>query len=167
MASERKIAHPFRAELNQKERYIPDVWSREYVASRMLMAAQTLKNMSTGRIAPAGFSSAFPEFEKEWDGLLKKFDQLPEDPPENLSELPTNEDITLMEEALTWPIEYLRGSVNIATSVTLWVASDVYGVPKKFYADKKKITEYYFRKNAMHGFDKISEGLTLDGVRIR
>ena len=163
----RKIAHPFRQELNEKERYIPDVWSREYVASRMLMAAETLKSLNTGRIGPAVLSSCFPEFEKSYteDDV---FEDAPvkEEPVED-KKIITSEDITLMDEALTWPMQYLYFSEQLATSVTFWTASDVFGIPKKFYAKKKNITEYYFKKHAMAGFDAISDGLTKDRVKIR
>lgn len=163
----RKIAHPFRQELNTQERYVPDVWSREYVASRMLMAAETLKNLNTGRIAPAGFSSCFPEFEKGY-AADDVFDDAPiEEEPVEDKKIITSEDISLMEEALNWPMQYLYFSEQLATSVSFWTASDVFGIPKKSYAKKKNITEYYFKKYAMAGFDAISDGLTKDRVKIR
>lgn len=163
----RKIAHPFRQELNAEERYIPDAWSSEYVASRMVMAAQTLKNMRVTGLAPAGFSSCFPEFENK---------QISDDEPDlepleeeyrNDEKTITGEDISLMEEALTWPIEYLNHCERLSTAVTQWVASDVFGVSKSFYARKKNITEYYFRKDAMQGFKVIAEKLENNGVKLR
>jgi len=169
-----KILHPFRKEINDQEKYIPANWSSEYVASRMILAAHTLKDLNVGKIYPSGYSSCFPEYKQDWNELLKEaitpeeqehFNEMAKS--RNSSKIVSGHDIMLMEESLYWPIKYLYKREILASSVNLWVASDTLGVPKKVYAKKKKMTEYYFKKYAMRGFEIISSGLEFDKVTVR
>lgn len=88
---------------------LPLVWTPEHVQERLIEAFETLRG-AVGRVSPATYKS-------NWPAMLREFSDLVDgDAMKNERDKfyagrgrPSAHQIALMEEALSWPLEHLRG----------------------------------------------------------
>lgn len=110
-----------RVDANLAEGDLPTAWTPEHVRKRLIAAFDVLRR-SVGRVGPHEFTSPWPEVYADFKDLL--------DPQayrnhqirfwSGSTTRPSAHDIALMEEALRWPLEFLRDYPKEADALTLF-----------------------------------------------
>jgi hypothetical protein len=121
----------------------PAVWTGDHVMHRMTLAFETLMRIPV-RILPSGYGSGWPEYVVEFSDIVHRRSAIggesqdevemrflreqSEDQDRRL--LPPKErDVSLMEEAIWWPVKYLGGDRANNVKITRWAARAARGYP--------------------------------------
>lgn len=140
----------------------PTRWTAALVGERLIEAARTVARMPM-RTRPAGHSTIWPSYQdmtpKERIALLNELTQIGQlqqfyATQNRVSIPPSGEQIDRADEALAWPMRYLRDDPGTAAIVTAW-AGDV-------YQQSEEIPE-----PVLPGLSQIAQGLDRDRVRVR
>jgi hypothetical protein len=123
------------------EIYIPANWTGEYVATRMILAFETLRRIP-GRSGPQQFGNGWPEYmftdedlrgraddhrKFVWDRMVIQADRFA--PPKRIDL--TEKDYTefdLMDEALSWPLRYLQAHPLHADAINIWAMAKAFNL---------------------------------------
>jgi hypothetical protein len=130
----------------------PESWTAEYVGIRMIEAFTTLRAMPM-RIWPAKVRTCMPESRMEMDDLVarKSLHSILEPPR---VEVASSEQMIRMEEAIAWPMQFLRGLEDefLSRAVVcgaLWRATGT-SISKKCRRHGVSRTTFYDRMHAGH-----------------
>jgi hypothetical protein len=109
---------PFMVEFDPAEP--PSTWTAEHVAARMVAAFETLLAL--------GVSVGPRQHANGWPAMLQEFsDLVDEEAMANARQAfakarrrPSADDISMMDEALAWPIRYARDAPMLCDAILLW-----------------------------------------------
>lgn len=137
-------------------------WTPDLVGERLIEAARTIARTPM-RTRPAGHSTIWPSYQDmtpaERNAMLNELTQIGQlqqfyATQNRVSIPPSGEQIERADEAISWPMRYLRGDPGMAAIVTAW-AGDL-------YQQSEEIPE-----PVLPGLLLIAQGLERDRVRVR
>jgi hypothetical protein len=108
--------------------FTPAEWNGPHVQKCLADAWKTLGHLPAGNIWPKGFANCWPRYRIEWFDLLALVGAGVQEVEafyrqmNRTRTLPTSKEISRMEKALVWPLEYLAGPrqcliVNVCAKV--------------------------------------------------
>ncbi|PPQ15418.1 hypothetical protein CV770_31800 [Bradyrhizobium sp. AC87j1] len=99
----------------------PSVWDGPHVGKRLSEAMRRLRMLPMRAIA--GYSSAWPAYVYEWEGLLAQQEQTELEKTQRMQKwarlLPSYSDVTRMEIAIYWPAHFLAQAEHLIRAVNL------------------------------------------------
>jgi hypothetical protein len=109
-------------EFDAAKRPVPEAWTTEYVAFRLIEGFETLAKLPSGKTLPKAFGNG-------WPAIVRSYaDAVGAEPERDKTEFvfekararASADEITRMDEALRWPMTYLRGRPGPATALSVW-----------------------------------------------
>lgn len=154
--------------------YVPEVWDGPHCGKRLIEAFSTLAKLPLSW-GPVAFGTAWPSYLHEWvDVLYQQGADL--DAKERAREArnrvrlrPSAQEITRMEEAISWPGRYLaqldQGQVLTRTvqQVARWRSVER---ETEWIAHKLRVSPTTLRRRNRAGLDAISLGLRRDRLPV-
>jgi len=110
--------------------YIPQNWTPEYVGYRLIEAFKTLRNSSVrgGISSKTGFWPQYFHTAQDLKGWAEEYRAQVEADLAAASRRPSRQDLSLMDDALSWPLRFLSSDPEMADAVTLWAWTTAYDI---------------------------------------
>jgi hypothetical protein len=155
---------------HEAPQYIPDVWYGFHVGLRLVEALRTLQQMPMNG-HPQAFGNSWPAYAIEFsersgyeDDEAWKKDQAAE--RNRIRPRPSSIEISRMELAIGWPIQYLRDLPQLLSAVQSAAFVRVRHQPLERAAKYLKLPGRVVRRWNREGLDLIAAGLRRDAVPI-
>lgn len=144
------------------------IWTPDIVAGRMVEAFGTLRRLPD-KSRPRQFGVAWPAYiydraDIQGQGAQARLEFFKG--RNRVMVQATPDDIRRMTEALSWPMDYLRDTPEVARAVcqaAQWVLA---GIPLDRGTAAAKVSRRTFGRRRLHGETVIAAGLTRDGIKI-
>jgi len=153
------------------ERYRPNCWSGPYCGWRLVEAFRTLMQMPAVP-GPMTYGSTWPPYRHEWEDLLAQYEAAIEDLEEQaraqnrVREQPSAEAIGWMEEALSWPMRYLRNRPFVSRTVGRVAVLRARGLEFDQVAKRMRRSIERLRIVNRAGLDVVARGLNRDRAAV-
>lgn len=147
-------------------------WTREIVEERLVEAIR-IAQRSTGRVGPRGFGSGMPAYMHTAGELFAQ--QVMQDEEDALKDVldrnrgrmpPSTAQVSLAEQALRWPIEYVADEGE-RKAIGLWLLAKAVRRPWKALAKRRGINERTAGRRRDRAIGRIVIGLTKAGIEAR
>jgi hypothetical protein len=151
--------------------YIPPHWDGVHVGKRLIEGLRTLSQLTIGGRC-SGFISAWPSYQYEWtDGLAQaSADQVQQQQDAHARNwtriVPSAEEIAHMEQAIAWPMRYLRDVPQLLRVVQAVAHGRARYREMPSISRKLKLPQRLARRWNREGLDQIALGLLRDGVGV-
>lgn len=151
--------------------YVPAEWNGPHVALRLADAWRILAKVPMPRFAPRSFGRMWPEFRIEWTDLLSMIGagelEAMQREMNRVRVLPTANEISRMEQAIGWPMQYLDQPrecliVNVVARMTATDGNLHREIRRRRYGGE---AEEWTRAN-WRLCDRIADGLIKDRVMV-
>lgn len=114
--------------LGEDDDAVPASWTPEHVGKRLIEAYEVLSR-SGGRILPARYGNGWPAMVHEFADMVDAQARLlaEKEKAQARAARPTSDELSRMEEALRWPMDYLDGRSLAADALMLWTYAKATG----------------------------------------
>lgn len=156
-------------ELDATRRVLPEVWSTEFVAFRLIEAFQTLRKIPSGKLLPKAFGNGWPAIVRSYADAVgaEPMREAKEFVFESAKARASADEITRMDEALRWPLTYLRGKPNQATALSVWAFCKAYELSISRELKRRSMPRATFDRRRDAALLVIKRGLVGDEIAIR
>lgn len=151
--------------------FIPDEWNGPHVALRLSDAWRTLGKIPMPRFAPRAFGRNWPQYRIEWTDLLSmigagEIEALQRE-QNRVRVLPSAKEISRMEQAIMWPLQYLKEArevliVNVCARMSAVDGNLHREIRRRRYGGEAE----EWRKQNWKLCDRIADGLVKDRVLV-
>lgn len=143
----------------------PVDWTPDLVRERLEEAIKLVQR-SAGRVGPAGYGSTMPDYMPEWGDLLIQVDAGNIHDDGNRIRLgATAAQVSAMERALRWPIEYLLPYDQPRKLLLSWMNCRAQRRPWSVHLKRQGIALATAKRQRSRALGLIAIGLTMDGVK--
>jgi hypothetical protein len=120
--------------------HVPLNWTGEYVSYRLVEAFKVLRSAEVrgGHTGKVGF---WPQYHHEFEDLRGWADEYRAEVEAKMARLaqrPNRFDLSLMDEALAWPLRFLLDKPMLADAITLWAWTTAYEIDLAAVLKKRK-----------------------------
>jgi hypothetical protein len=151
--------------------YVPSEWNGPHVGVRLVDAWRTLAKIPMPRFWPRGFGRNWPAYRIEWTDLLSmvgagEFEAMQRE-INRVRVLPSATEISCMEKAIGWPLDYLDDErqiliVNVCARTTATDGSLQREIRKRRYGGEAE----QWKRLYWTLCNKIADGLIRDRVLV-
>lgn len=151
--------------------FVPDEWNGPHVGARLTDAWHTLARIPSPRFYPRGFGRAWPQYRIEWTDLLSMIGageyEAVQREINRVRVLPSAKEISQMECALGWPLEYLDHArdvliVNVCARISAIEGDLQQEINRRRYGGGAE----QWRRSNWKACDRIADGLIKDRVLV-
>lgn len=96
--------------------FVPPEWTGPHVGVRLADAWRVLSKMPIERITPRAYGRCWPQYRHEWEDLLAMVGAELEAMQREVNRvriLPTAKEISRMEQAMAWPVVFLKAARQV------------------------------------------------------
>jgi hypothetical protein len=149
---------------------LPAAWNGSHVATRIADAFNTLSRLPTASARAAlGF---WPSYAYTWEDMLAQLEQAADEQAREhrianrVRITPDLVEVSQMERALCWPMDYLANEPRLARAVNAMAFTHAIGCDVVWLARKKGGDPDLWQRKHWAGCALIAQGLTQDKVRV-
>ncbi len=112
-------------DLDESRRAVPEQWTMEYVALRIIEAFEVLRQLPSTRLKPKEYGNGWPAIVRDFkDAVGSESTRAEREEVQKAWErahhrVPADA-ISRMEATLSWPVKYLRGSPDHSKALLTW-----------------------------------------------